>query len=94
MIYSIHKTKTNKLLKRIPFGFSDNEMRKDLWVFVMSIPHKVMGNIFAIILTTNTGRSYTTLILKFPSRMSETILYGGLMNNLLRDLREFVGIFL
>lgn len=69
-------------------------MRKGLWVFIKSIPREAMGNIFAIILTINTGRSYITLILKFPSRMNNTILCEGLVNNLVRDLREFGGIVL
>lgn len=35
-------------------------MRKDLWVLMKNTPRKVMGNIFTIILTANTGRSYIT----------------------------------
>ena len=91
MTHSVHETKTNQLLKRNPFFFSDTKMRKDLWVFIKSTPHKELSNFFTIIFTTNTVKSYITLILKFPSRMTNTILCGGLMTNSERDLTEFRG---
>ena len=78
-------------LRETRFFFSDTKMRKDLWVFIKSTPHKELSNIFTIIFTTNTVKSYITLILKFPSRMTNTILCGGLMTNSERDLTEFRG---